>query len=69
MKGDKNTNISVRTVFIGRRSAEQVFIDLIRSQHNNVIKSASSLEPMAVNNQNTAVFPTLRETPQIGATL
>ena len=30
MRYDQNTEISVKTVFAGRNSAEQVFIDLIR---------------------------------------
>ena len=43
MKNKIPVEISVKTIFTGKRSAEQVFVDLIR-RRGNAIKSAVGLE-------------------------
>jgi len=57
MRIEKSIEISVKPVFIGLKTAEQVFVDLIRRQISN--KNANGLESftkMRYNNSNV-VFP------------
>jgi len=57
MRIEKSIEISVKPVFIGIKTAEQVFVDLIRRQIS--AKTANGLEPftkMRYNNSNV-VFP------------
>jgi len=59
MRMEKSIEISVKPVFIGMRTAEQVFIDLIRRQIST--KNKNSLEPKAEMgyNEGNVVFPTV----------
>jgi len=70
MKHDKNANISVRAVFIGRRSAEQVFTDLIRLQHKKNLNSMAGHESSVGSmSSNTNIYPDTRVMPNLGAML
>ena len=70
MKRDKNINISVRAVFIGRRSAEQVFTDLIRLRHQRIFNTASGNGSMASGmSSNTNVYHDARVRPNWGVML
>ena len=57
MRNAKPIEISVKTVFTGRKTAEQVFIDLIRRK--NAEKTKLGLEPLAQRDYNNSnvVFP------------
>ena len=60
MRKEKTVEISVKTVFTGKRSAEQAFVDLIKQRKPGI--SANSLEMFtkkAYNNSNfdSVVFP------------
>jgi hypothetical protein len=57
MRNAKPIEISVKTVFTGMESAEQVFIDLIRLK--NAEKTKLGLESLMQNEYNTSnvVFP------------
>jgi hypothetical protein len=60
LKKDKTVEISVKTVFTGKRSAEQAFVDLIRQRKPG--KSANNLELFTKtvyngNNFDSVVFP------------
>ena len=57
MKKDKTIEISVKTVFTGRKSAEQAFIDLIKRRI--AMMSANGLEPFINTeyNNGNVVFP------------
>ena len=65
MKNEKPIEISVKTVFTGKQSQEQAFVDLIRRR--NGLKSTDNLA--FIPNQvytDTVVFPDVREAPERG---
>jgi hypothetical protein len=57
LKKDKSIEISVKTVFIGRKSAEQAFIDLIKRRI--AMMSSNGLESSMKTDYNNSnvVFP------------
>ena len=57
MKNEKTIEISVKTVFTGRKSVEQVFIDLIKRKY--AVISTNGLEPPIRTDYNNGnvVFP------------
>ena len=56
MRTEKPIEISVKAVFIGIRSAEQAFIELIRRK--SAAKPEDGLEPLAEKDyNNSVVFP------------
>ena len=68
MKKDKTIEISVKTVFTGRKSAEQAFIDLIKRRI--AMMSANGLEPLINTEYNNCnvVFPDV-DAPERGIML
>jgi hypothetical protein len=60
MKNEKTIEISVKTLFTGKISQEQAFVDLIRRRSGrNGVKSTTefALIPKLMYNRDTVVFP------------
>jgi len=65
MKNDKPIEIAVKTIFTGRKSAEQAFVDLIRSRIAAESQDKLELIPNQVYT-GIVVFPGVHEAPERG---
>ncbi len=65
MRTEKAVEISVKTIFTGRRSPEQAFVELIRRKRTDCREY--NLEPSADRRYTEpVVFPFVREAPERG---
>jgi hypothetical protein len=63
MKNDKPIEISIKTIFTGTKSAQQVFIDLMRRQINHISRNRLELIPTQMYNE-AVVFPGVHNAPE-----
>ena len=65
MKNDRPTEISVKTVFTGGRTAQQAFVDLILRKRFDISEKAFDMIPNQMYN-NAVVFSDVHKAPERG---